>query len=758
MEGFGNFTYSAIAIALTGFGAAGTLVFVFRNRIKNREYSFSYWCVVLFIFFTGLGFFLSGHISFDPLRIIWDPGQLGRLAVRYFIYTVPFVLGAFFIVIAFSLGKPGRVYFYNLLGSGCGIFVLVGALYLIPPGRILIVPLALAGITAVLLIFYLKPCFWRMVFTGFLAAAGLLFFFMGDISVLPYKGIKQALNLPDAGIIHQSHSPFGTIQVVKSRRIRFAPGLSLKFKGSLPSQMGLFIDGDKLGAIDRIKQPGPMDYLAYQTQSAVYTLYEEPSAFIMGLGGGSSVERAFRNGAEKITATEENPHLPTLLNQVFSNYTGSFFTRENITIVNANGRNYLKKNLQKWDIIDISEVDRAVSSIGGIYSTNTNYTCTAEAFAEYLKSTTGQGAVSITLLLKNPPRDLLKLTSTMKKAMNKMGIDPAHCITVIRSWATGTLIAKQRPFSAEELDNIKQFCTTRAFDLVYYPGVKKTEVNRFNIVPDAMYHTGVSSILQGGESFINNYLFNIRPSTDNRPYFSFFFRIKKVLPLLRELGKKWLPVVEGGYLILFSTFITTMVFSFILIVTPIYFMKKTSTRRLRVLLYFGLIAVCYMFIEILLMEKHNKYLANPIYSNSVTLASILIFSGAGSYFSDYFINNRRRVVFTAVGTLSAYLVGYLFFSDFLYAGIVGAPVICKLAFSICVIAPVGFMMGFPFPTAISSLKQTDAPSVPWAWSVNGYFSVIASSGVVILSSNAGLFLTGVAAVGGYIIAAAVFPE
>ncbi len=113
VEGFGNFTYGAIAIALIGFGASGTFLSLFRKRVTGRETKLSYWVLVLFIFFLGLGFYASKKIQFDALRILWDRNQIVRLLLRYLLYTIPFIIGSSFIVLAFIIGKPGKIYFFN---------------------------------------------------------------------------------------------------------------------------------------------------------------------------------------------------------------------------------------------------------------------------------------------------------------------------------------------------------------------------------------------------------------------------------------------------------------------------------------------------------------------------------------------------------------------------------------------------------------------------------------------------------------------
>ena len=764
IEGFGEFTYSAIALALTGFGASGTLISAFRKRMKGKEMVLSFWAVVLFIFSLGFGFFLSKEIPFDPLRMVWDKTQIFRLMFRYLLYTIPFISGSAFIVFAFTALKASKAYFYNLLGSGFGVTALVASLYLLPPNRIFLVPMLLAFFGFVLFCFCLVPSLTQILVSLTLVFAGYALFLRGSINVLPYKELEIALNFPDARIVEKEYTPFGTIEVVESTNIRTAPGLSLRFEGTLPQQLGLFLDGDSLSVIDRITDERSLDYLLFQTQSAVYRLYNNPEVNLIGLGGGVAVERAFRNHAQKIVAVEDNPHLAPLLQSRFRSYNRDFFNQENISITTNDARSFLEQSQKSWDIIEISPTDVSVSSIGGIYSTRTDYLFTYEAFLNYLRHIKQKGTVSITLKLMNPPRNLLKVVALARKAMNELGIEPLRCVALLRSWSTGTLLMKRTPFGPEEIKEIVSFCKEMNFDLVYYPGITSDEVNRFNVVDDALYHNGVMRLLKGDKEFtkefIKHYLFNISPPTDNKPYFSHFIRLKKVFLLFREMQTRWLFVLEGGYLVLLGTFLTTMVLSFLLILFPLFFTKRgvRGKGRARTLFYFSLIAISYMFIEIVLMERNNRYLSNPIYSNSVILVAMLVFSGMGSLCSDLFSKNKKFNVLYAVTFIALYLLLYLSFSDSLFNLMVKYPPLLKLLFSVMTISPLAFFMGIPFPSAIALVKEKDDFSLPWAWSVNGYFSVVASSGVLLLSTNSGLLITGCVALFTYAASLFFFPE
>jgi len=757
VEGFGNFTFGAIALALTGFGASGTFIALFRRPISGRETLLSCWSPVLFCLFLGIGFYCSMLVEFDALRILWDRNQLLRLVLRYLLYTVPFILGSAFVVLSFIIGQPGRVYFFNLTGSGFGIFAILGSLYVIPPARILVVPMALGLISAVCVLFSLPSLTLRRFYSLALVFPGIVLILIGDIRVLPFKDRELALNLPDARVLEREISPFGTVEVIGSEKLRIAPGLSYTFEGALPRQHGLFIDGDLLSSIDGVTAPSSMDYLSYQTQAAVYRLHDDPEVFVIGLGGGTPVMRSIGNGARTVLVTEENPHLPRLLLGPFSDFTCNLLGDSMVTVITGGGRSSLAGSNRKWDIIDIAE-NRISSSIGGIYSADTDYTLTVSAFREYLGALKEGGTVSATVPLKQPPRNLPKLAATAVRALRRESGNPELCIIIIRSWASGTVLLKGSAFTPLDIVRIREFCDQMRFDLVYYPGVGEEETNRFNIVQDNIYYQTVLPVIHGDRRFTKEYLFNIRPSTDDRPYFFYFFRISKLADLFRQTGTQWLFVLEGGYIVLFATFLATLLLAALFILLPPLCSGRSITARAAsVLLYFSMIAIGFMFIEVLVMQKFRRYIANPLYSNSMIIATLLVFTGIASFFSDRTVY-RRKTLARALTALSLYLIFLLAAFRFLFPIALRGPRMIHLLLPALTTAPLGLCMGLFFPLGMSSVKKGNGDALPWAWSINGFFSVIASTGTVLVASNAGLLVTAAVALLCYWTALIFFPS
>ena len=756
VEGFGNFTYGAIALALTGFGASGTILSLLKDRIRGWEHHVTFWSPLFFCLFLGLSFWCSSRIRFDALRILWDWSQLLRLLLRYLLYTIPFIIGSSFIVLSFSIGSPGKVYAFNLTGSGFGIILILVCLYFIPPSRILFVPMLLALISAGFAVFAFQGLALKRLLCIPIFVLGVVLLFMGDIQILPFKGREIALNLPDAQIVEQHLSPHGTIEVISSGKIRIAPGLSLTFEGELPEQHALYVDGDLLSPIDRIDNLSSVDYLLFTTEQAVYELHHTPTVFIAGLGGGSSAARSFRNKASVIVVSEENPFLPGLLTGPFSDFTGGLFNRPEITLTSREARTVLSNHDLSWDIIEIPE-DVLASSIGGIYSADSNYMLTAEAFEDYLEALDTGGTLSATVSLKQPPRNLPKLTGAVTTALQRQGKAPSLHLLVIRSWASGTVLAKKKPFNSDEINRIREFCSIMRFDLVYYPGIHPSETNRFNVVGDRIYYHTVATIIEGKQSFIKQYVFNIVPATDDRPFFSYFFRIGKLRHLFKETGRRWLFVVEGGYIVLFATFLTTFLLAALFILLPPLWLRwKVTGIRTEALVYFSMIALAFMFIEILLIQKFHRFISNPLHSSSLIIATMLICTGITSYYSDR-VKRRRRTLFLVLSGLSVYMALLLFMTERLLPQLMSGPGFLEFLLPVISTAPLGLLMGFFFPLGMSSIKEHHAVTLPWAWSINGFFSVIASSGAVLLASNVGLFLTASIAVVCYWVGVFFFP-
>lgn len=760
-----HFAYMIISVALLGFGASGTFVFLFLKRIKRHFYSFFTIFSFLFSISLWLCFALSQKIPFDPFLIIWYKRQYLYLLGYYLLLFIPFFLGATCIGISFSQfsQKISKVYFFNLLGSGTGALGVILLMYFFPPLSVLLFLIAIGLLSTLLASLYLRRRV--LIALTFASLVSLLFFsfFPLRLNISQYKSLSVTLNLPRARILKEVSSPLGLINVVESPAIRHAPGLSLNFKGDIPPQLALFTDADSMSAITNFNyQLSNLKYLDYISSALPYHLLNKPKVLIIGAGGGSEVLSALYHRSSLVEAVEIDSQVVSLVKDEYAQFSNQIFSHPSVKIFVAEGRGFIQSSQRKYDLIQIALLDSFSASSAGVYALSESYLYTKEAVQEYIKHLTPQGILSITRWLKLPPRDGIKLFATAVESLEELGVENISSqLIFLRSWATSTLLIKRSPFTFPEIRIAKDFLQERLFDPIWYPGIEIDEINRYNILPEAYYYQATQNILFGErEKFYADYSFQIKPATDNSPYFFRFFKWKSLPHLLKTMGRQWFPFIEWGYIILIVTLVQTIVLSVILVILPLFFVRKkaASRNKLPIFTYFLSLGIGYMFIEISFIQRFILFLSYPIYAVAVVIAGFLFFSGWGSYVSEKIKIKRLSTVTLAVVAIIVVALIYLFYLEHIFNLFIAYPDIVKILLSLLFIAPLAFFMGMPFPLGLARVSSGTASLVPWAWGVNGCFSVIAAVLATVLAISLGFDLVIIIALSLYILAAVSFSK
>jgi len=759
-----HFAYMVISIALLGFGVSGTFISLLQKGFKKHFYLFFAIFSFLFSLSLPLCFALSQRIPFSPFLIVWYRGEYLRLLEYYLVFLIPFFLGATCIGLSFlkfSQEIP-KVYFANLLGSGAGALGIILIMYLLPPISIIGVITVLAFLSALFSAINFPRKILVMATIIFSVFILLFFLYPPQPQISQYKGLSVALKLPQAKIISQRFSPLARLDVVKSPAIRYAPGLSLNFKGKIPPQLALFIDADSMCPITNFQGDlSNVRYLDYTTSALPYHLLNEPSVLILGAGGGSEVLTALYHKASSIEAVEVNPQVIDLLQGEYAEFSNHLYSYPQVRVKIAEGRGFMESTDEKYDLIQITLLDSFSSSSAGVYATSESYLYTIEAIKNYIEHLTPEGILSVTRWVKTPPRDGIKMFATAVESLEKMGIkDPSSHLIFIRSWATSTLLIGRSPFTPSQIGTVKKFIEERLFDPIWYPGISSKKVNRYNILNEPYYYEASQRILsEGRKDFYQDYLFYVRPATDDRPYFFHFFKWKSLPYLLKTLGRAWIPFMEWGYIILIATLIQAIGISILLIVLPLFFLKKKKSvlrDKLRIFLYFLCLGVGYMFMEVSFIQKFTLFLFYPIYSVAVVIAGFLIFSGWGSYFSRRIHLKRASTIEVAVGGIIVISLGYLLWLNDIFASFIWLPDWLRILFSVLLIAPLAFFMGMPFPLGLGKVSYNRPLLVPWAWGINGCASVISTVLATILAISGGFNLVIVISLALYALAAVSF--
>jgi hypothetical protein len=156
----------------------------------------------------------------------------------------------------------------------------------------------------------------------------------------------------------------------------------------------------------------------------------------------------------------------------------------------------------------------------------------------------------------------------------------------------------------------------------------------------------------------------------------------------------------------------------------------------RSLLYFFLIGLGFMFLEIPLIQKFILYLGKPILAISSVLFGLLLFSGFGSLYTTKTNASVERLRYTLV-LLVATIFVYLFLLPNILGQITTANTHLRYLIFVLVLAPLGFIMGMPLPTGIALLKYGNHRLIPWAWAANGSASVLGSILAVLIALGSG---------------------
>ncbi|MBU3968483.1 MAG: hypothetical protein KKG76_14120 [Euryarchaeota archaeon] len=715
-----HFAFLVISIALFGMGAAGTFLSVYPEIMKRELTQLIRSLTFVFSLSIVVSFLLVNNIPFDPFRITWDRMQLLYIMVYYVVLSVPFFFAGMIITIALSrMEDVGRIYFSSLLGAALG--------------SIMVIPLSVLGAKTVGLAAIIAALFipvsrnkrkLSLVFLGLLLLMTLYF---PQINISPYKSLSIALSYPDSELLYTQWDAHSRVDVMTGPMVRYAPGLSYTYQGNIPEQLGITVDGDRLTAITRWDgNTSSLTFIDYLPTSLPFHL-NRGKTLILETGGGLDILAALYYNATPITAVEPNRMISGLMTR-YGDFSGHLYEKANIEV--SESRSFARRSKEKYDVILLSLTGTSPASTG-IYALSENYVYTVEAFQDYMDRLSENGVLSITRYVLPPPRESVRIVSVAIEAMEKNGIkQPEEHIAVIRSWGTITILIKKSRLTQEDITKLKEFSRDRRFDLVYLPGITIEETNVFNRFPEPYYYQEISMLFRDRKTFYNEYLFDVSPVTDERPFFFHFFKVGKIVPTYESMGRKWQPFIEGGYLVP-VIFLEALVLSLVFILLPLKKLGKYQYKK-GILVYFLCLGLGFMFVEIIFIQKFILFLGNPIYAMSAVLFSLLLFAGLGSFYSERLKDPSKIII-----ALSFLIILYLIALPSVFNILLGQQVITRYMMSLLIIAPLGFLMGMPFPLGIRMAKRISPDLIPWAWAVNGCASVLGSILVIMVALSYG---------------------
>ncbi|MFN2291755.1 MAG: spermidine synthase [Anaerolineae bacterium] len=749
-----HFAFLAVSVALLGYGASGTLLSLVPRWTRPPTSRRASILAVLFGLGVLVAYLSLNYLPFDSYRIAWQRSQVLYLVLYYMALTIPFFCAGLVtgILLAAYPEHSARVYAANLMGSAAGGLV-----------PFLILPLAGEGavlVTAAL--GFLAAALFRAgrrsvadsarrlparsagsavagLGTGrvagvvlLLAAGGLLFVLAWQPPTLfrlrlsPYKALSQVLRFPDTEIVWQRWNAFSRVDLVSSSAIRSAPGLSLSYPGELPAQEGLFVDGDDLSPV--ILAQDLHEFTAYLPVALPYQLRPGGRVLILGPRAGLDLWVALEQGAASAVAVESNP--------LVVEASRGPYRANNVQVVVEEGRSYARHSRETFDVVHLALTDGYRPVTSGAYSLGERYDLTVEAFGDYLARLRPGGLLVIERWLQLPPSEMLRAGATAVEALRRAGVeDPGRSLVVLRSWQVGLILVKNGAFRQEELASIRGFSQAQGLDLVAMPGLEEEEINQRNILPEPVYYRAFRHLLSDAAALYATSTYQVRPTSDNRPFFFHFFRWGQTRAVLEQLGRTWQPWGGSGYFVLVALLAVALLTSGVLILLPLGVARRArrglAGPRGRVFVYFGLLGLGFLFAEIPLIQRFILFLGQPTYAFATVAVAILLFSGLGSLASE------RLSLRWTLPVLILALVLYPLALPFFFRALLGAPLLVRVTVGGLSLAPLGFLMGVPFPSGLAWLREQAAGLVPWAWAINGCTSVLASILAAMMALSAG---------------------
>ncbi len=744
---FYHFAFVVISLALLGLGASGTWL-ALRPEWRTRPPD-----TVLLV--TGVGFALSTLLGFtvvqvwpfDPFQVAWEPRQWAILALHVGVLALPFAgVGlATALLLEHAGAGAGRVYGANLGGSALG-----AALALVLPRWLSLEALVLAwsGLATLAAAVGAWPLrgFRRW---GPVIGSALLIALLGvkqpsffQVRLSPYKALRQALRYPGARIIWQRWNAYSRIDVVDSPGIRHLPGLSIRYTGPIPRQHGLFWDGDNPSPI--VLSPETFSPAEALPLAAAFVGRPRPRVLVLSPRGGLDVVTALALGARDVWAVESNP--------LVVEAAATVYRQPRVQVHLEGDRAFLRRSRERFDVVVISLTAGYRPVRSGAYSLSEDYRYTVEAFVDALRHLTPDGVLVVTRWLQTPPSEWLRAFALAVEAVARVGGDPAAQIVAFRGYNSGTLLVQARAFTPNEVTALRTFLARRGWDLVWAPGMKASWANRYNILPEPVYYRAFSELLrsQDREAWYAAYPFDVRPPTDDRPFFEHYFRWRQAPEVWATLGKTWAPFGGAGYFVVLALFGVLSVLSILLIVAPL--VPQIAARpalpfpRRYALGYFALVGLGYLFVEIPLFQMLILYLEQPTYAFAAVLLALLLWGALGSTLLGRGDPARAAVGVAGLAALTTALLPW----GMQHA--LGWPLPARGGLVILALAPLATVMGMPFPRGLARVSEAGPGWVPWAWAVNAALSVVASPLATLFALTWGFRAVLVAGIGAYLLA------
>lgn len=696
-----HLAFMTISLAMFGLSAGAIYVLLRPARVKSAffaGYSLSYAASILFCFASQL--FLRQ--AFEPTLT----GTLSTLALVG-VTAVPYFLSGVCVssILSSMVRRIHWLYAVDLIGASLGIWLMALGLSYVSGETAVMGAALLATLGAAALALYgghsarLKQS---------LLLASLLLVGGGWNQVRPWLQIPTH----DSGRLEIVRwNPYSRVTAER----RQAPpgwGLSDSYRGPAPVHYWLEIDGSSgTPVIGFDGQVEKVAYLGADITAVPFHLRPNSSVAVIGAGGGKDVLTSLLFNNPETYGVELNGLIVDMLKGRLREFSGNLVGRAHFSV--ADGRTWMAQQNRKFDIIQLAMVDNANAFATGAITLSENGLYTQEAWRSFVAHLSERGVLSVSMgYYQDRPAELYRCLALGAATLRCLGIEPtekhflinqrAYHFKVAPAQPDGvfTLLLGRKPFSDQDRANFSILNRELGFNsLLPGPTQELTQLARGQSPPQLA--------------------FDVTPPSDSHPFFFFSVRPGDFLKDLQVSSSSVRALIFLGQLLIVSLVMVALCW-----LVPWWASQRSPNRWASKpdlpLVYFLLLGLGYMLVEVAMTQRLSIFLGNPSWSLCVVLSTMLLSSGLGSASSGRLGRhpNRMLALLLLVLVLSALVLPWL------TGAMAAASWANRVIVSGLLLIPAAFLMGIPFPMGLSRMAGSER--LAWCWALNGAGSLLAA--------------------------------
>ncbi len=749
---FYHFAFAGVTLAMLGLTAGALKVHTHPERFSLARLDME---TARHCLYAAITLVISTLLLVDaPGRILQLSGERHAEGASFYVMMLFILIGAAGLVQTFSAkgvavallltsfpAHTSRLYAMDLVFAAIAAVAMIVALWFLDPVSIILLLAALLAGLAWCLLRAAAPSRLRSVTVALTLLLAVTFVGQSTayISGTPLFKVRMGKFQSLESLLFERWNTYSHVAIYphkKKEPFGWGFGTELDPKAYTdPEQYWLKIDADAGTVLTKFDGNfNNIGYLKHDVINLGYQIRPVNDVAIIGVGGGRDILSALVFDTKQIVGIEINPAIFEALNVSFAEFTGHLDNYPQVHLINAEARSYINSRDTTYDMIQISLIDTWAATAAGGLSLSENKLYTKEAWMEFLQHLNQDGRLTVSrwFIKGKHEGELHRMVSLASDTIKTLqpGSIPRNHILVANANHIVTLILSASAFTAEEVTHFYALCERYGFVPLMAPG------QSFDAITERIADGHATP------AFYDSLPLKLDSPTDDQPFFFNMARFNSIIP--QNIGMDFLSGNNAAIKLLSGLGLFTVLALAYTTLWPLMRLYDQQKDRFvgstPFIFYFLCIGFGFMFVEMSIMQQLMIFLGHPVYSLSVILFTILLFSGLGSYTVRH-SSLSARDYFVRPMLLCVLLISTSLLMPTMTGAFSVLPTPHRILCSVLMLIPISFCMGMMFPLGVCAASRTKADLLPWFWALNGVASVLASIIAIIVSMNYGIALT-----------------